>query len=136
MTDPTIPSDMTMLLRLIDSKFETSNAKLDGLKQAIEGMTTLHKRFDERIDDHEGRLQTIEQTMESRKVMLVEYADLKLTVKANAENIDRLQEWQTRETTTATNAKAWGGAVWGLIGSAVTGIVGWIIVSYARAHGG
>ena len=118
-----LPADMTMLLRLIDSKFETMSAKMDGLQSSLDTMNKLHSRFDQRLDDHESRLQSIEQTMESRKVILAEYDDVKADVKAT-------KDWMTIEQTTAKNAKAWVGAVWAVAGSAFTAIIGWIIVGY------
>ena len=128
------PGDMTMLLRLIDSKFETMSAKMDGLQQSLDTMNSLHKRFDARLDDHEARVQVIEQTMESRKVILKEYEDWKLKVDDNSDAITDLKLWKSSVETTTTNAKSWGGAIWGVLGVPVGAFVTFLIGLYVRAH--
>ena len=54
-----------------------------------------------------------------------------------ADSIDQrvtaLEKWQTETQTTTANARKWGAIAWSVIGSAVTGIIGWIIVTYIHA---
>ena len=59
MTD--MPTDMAMLLRLIDAKFETSNAKLDGLQSTLTAMGERFASTDRRLDDHETRIKHVEE---------------------------------------------------------------------------
>jgi hypothetical protein len=56
-----LPPDMAMLLRLIDSKFETQSAKLDGLHSTLSAMGDRFASTDRRLDDHETRIKNVEQ---------------------------------------------------------------------------
>jgi hypothetical protein len=128
-----IPADQEMLLRLIDSKFETSNAKLDGISATLQVMTDRFDHYDDRFSDHEKRIADIEGQMTARKVLVADYDAHKLLVATHGSDIVALQKWQTEEQTTNRNASRWGGYIWGACGSAVTAIIGWIIVSYVNA---
>ena len=44
----TVPADQAMLLRLIDAKFETSNAKLDGISATLLTMSERFVHYDKR----------------------------------------------------------------------------------------
>jgi hypothetical protein len=122
-----IPSDMQMLLRLIDSKFETHGAKLDGLQNTLIAFTDRFSRYDQKFDDHEMRLQQAEGILKAREVMLIEYQDVK-------GDVAKLRTWMTEEEAKGENMTLWTKVLWAIGGPAITAVVGWLIVSYVHSH--
>lgn len=131
--DSNIPADQAMLLRLIDSKFETTNTKIEGIAATLQIMNDRFGHYDKRFDDHDHRLGEIESQMVARKLLVDDYNAQKVVIKENQDSICALEKWQTEEQTTTRNASKWGSAVWTLVGSAATAILGWLIVSYVNA---
>jgi hypothetical protein len=96
-----VPVDMTMLLRLLDSKMETQSAKFDVQSAKLDGiqtsMTTMAARFDaqdRRLDDHAGQLAYIGGVLKQRELQVREFEDLKVTVAAIDERVDDVEGWR------------------------------------------
>lgn len=118
--DPSIPADQAMLLRLIDSKFETTNTKIEGIASTLQVMNDRFGLYDKRFDNHEHRLGDMEAQMLARKLLVDDFNAQKLIIRGNSDAITVLEKWQTEEQTTTRNASKWGSALWGLVGSGVT----------------
>ncbi len=131
--DPSIPADQAMLLRVIDAKFETSNAKLDGISATLTVMNDRFSHYDKRFEHVEHTVAEHAAKLAARDLQVVDFMDQKKLIQINSSAIVALEKWQTEEQTTTRNASRWGGAVWTLVGSAVTAILGWLIVSYVQA---
>lgn len=136
MSDPFNPTgsntaEQTMLLRLIDAKFETLNTKVDGVGSSVkalsEAVAQITVRFDSHIADHEHRLASIESVMAQRALQVREFEDLKKTVAT-------IDNWKTEEQTTSRNAGKWGGAIWGACGSGVTAGLIFLATAYFQAQ--
>jgi hypothetical protein len=131
--DSSIPSDQAMLLRVIDAKFETSNAKLDGISATLTVMNDRFSHYDKRFENVEHTVADHAAKLAARDLQVIDFVDQKKLIAVNTSAIIALEKWQTEEQTTTRNASKWGGAVWTLVGSAVTAILGWLIVSYVNA---
>lgn len=118
--DPSIPADQAMLLRLIDSKFETTNTKIEGIASTLQVMSDRFGLYDKRFDNHEHRLGDMEAQMLARKLLIDDFNAQKLIIRGNSDAITVLEKWQTEEQTTTRNASKWASVLWGLIGSGVT----------------
>lgn len=121
--DPHLPPDQAMLLRLIDSKFETTNTKIEGIASTLQVMNDRFGLYDKRFDNHEHRLGDMEAQMLARKLLVDDFNAQKLIIRGNSDAITVLEKWQTEEQTTTRNASKWGSALWGLVGSGVTAAV-------------
>jgi hypothetical protein len=131
--DPSIPADQAMLLRVIDAKFETSNAKLDGISSTLAAMNERFGLYDKRFDDHEHRLAEMEGHMKARELQVKDFEDTKATLKEYGKSIFVLEKWQTEEQTTSRNASSWGKAAWGVCGSGITALVGFLLLQFGQA---
>lgn len=132
--DPLIPADQAMLLRLIDAKFETSNAKLDGISATLTVMNDRFGVYDKRFEDHEHRISAAEQMMAQRALQVADYEATKRRVEGQANQISALEQWQTAEKTTADNVKSWGRGVWAVIGGGVTTGLMFVATLYFQAQ--
>jgi hypothetical protein len=117
------PTDMMMMLRLIDSKFETMTAKIDGLQSTLTALSDRFVRYDEKFDTHEQRLQAIEGQLEARKLMIVEYQAVK-------DDVDDLLDWKISEQTTSKNALSWGAIAWDAAKPLVVALLTWLAAIY------
>lgn len=131
--DPSIPADQAMLLRIIDAKFETSNAKLDGISATLTVMNDRFSHYDKRFEHVEHTVADHAAKLAARDLQVVDFNDQKKLIQINTSAIVALEKWQTEEQTTTRNASKWGSAVWTLIGAVVTSMVGWLVVSYVYA---
>lgn len=123
-----------MLLRLIDAKFETSNAKLDGISATLTAMNDRFGVYDKRFEDHEHRISQAEQMMAQRALQVADYEATKRRVEAQGNQIAGLEQWQTAEQTTTANARSWGSAVWAVIGGGVTTGLMFVATLYFQAQ--
>ena len=131
--DSSIPADQAMLLRVIDAKFETSNAKLDGISATLTVMNDRFSHYDKRFEHVEHTVAEHASKLAARDLQVIDFMDQKKLIQINSSAIVALEKWQTEEQTTTRNASKWGSAVWTLVGSAVTAIGGWLLVSYVNA---
>lgn len=131
--DSSIPSDQAMLLRVIDAKFETSNAKLDGISATLTVMNDRFSHYDKRFEHVEHTVAEHAAKLAARDLQVVDFNDQKKLIQINHSAIVALEKWQTEEQTTTRNASKWGGVVWTLVGSSVTAILGWLILNYVNA---
>lgn len=131
--DSSIPADQAMLLRIIDAKFETSNAKLDGISATLTVMNDRFSHYDKRFEHVEHTVADHAAKLAARDLQVVDFIDQKKLIAVNTSAIIALEKWQTEEQTTTRNASKWGSAVWTLIGAVITSMLGWLIVSYVNA---
>ena len=121
--DSNIPADQQMLLRLIDAKFDTTNAKLEGIASTLTVMNDRFGRYDKKFSEHDARLSIIEGDLKVRQLQVADYERTKMHVEKIDSDIGDLRRWQTEEVTTSRNASRWGGFAWSVVGSGVTALV-------------
>lgn len=132
--DPTLTADQAMLLRLIDAKFETTNAKLEGIAATLTAMGERFGHYDKRFDDHEHRIGEIESQMTARQILITDYHGTKARVDKVQDRLDDLERWQTEEQTTSRNAGKWAGVIWGFCGSGITALLVFLASLYFQAQ--
>lgn len=132
--DPSTPADQAMLLRLIDAKFETTNAKLEGIAATLTAMGERFGHYDKRFDDHEHRLGDIESQMAARELLITDYHGTKTKLDKVEDRTVDLETWRTEEKTTAANAGKWGSFIWGAFGSGITALLMFLATMYFQAQ--